>query len=197
MEERDCRVCENKFEAKRFYSKGKPFYSAFCSPECREKGKYQDVTCETCSKPFKRKMLSLKKGNFCSVACTPRHPCPFCGTIITGRAKNRCVRRFCSRRCSIAYKSTRNSKRNYVVLGFVATYDRIGRIACERCGAGNPFLLQVHHVDRSHENHTPENLETLCANCHAVEHCKDRGKGHRIQDLRNAEFIVANRAPNT
>ena len=43
---------------------------------------------------------------------------------------------------------------------------------CNRCGfiAVHPCQLDVHHIDHNHDNNTPSNLETLCANCHRLEH---------------------------
>ena len=43
---------------------------------------------------------------------------------------------------------------------------------CERCGfvAEHPAQLHVHHRDRSRANGDPDNLETVCANCHVLEH---------------------------
>ena len=32
-----------------------------------------------------------------------------------------------------------------------------------------PGQLQVDHIDGNHDNNEPENLQTLCANCHAVK----------------------------
>ena len=44
--------------------------------------------------------------------------------------------------------------------------------SCQRCGfvALHPAQLDVHHKDRDRTNNTPTNLETLCANCHRLEH---------------------------
>ena len=41
---------------------------------------------------------------------------------------------------------------------------------CSRCGYDNNVMaLQVHHKDGNHNNGAIENLEVLCANCHAIE----------------------------
>ena len=42
---------------------------------------------------------------------------------------------------------------------------------CERCGYdSNPAAIVVHHKDRNRMNDSLDNLEILCANCHAAEH---------------------------
>lgn len=43
---------------------------------------------------------------------------------------------------------------------------------CERCGfvPEHARQMDVHHRDRDRLNNVPENLETLCANCHRLEH---------------------------
>jgi 5-methylcytosine-specific restriction endonuclease McrA len=44
--------------------------------------------------------------------------------------------------------------------------------ACERCGF-EPEIeqqLEIHHKDQNPGNNIPENLQTLCANCHRFVH---------------------------
>jgi len=36
--------------------------------------------------------------------------------------------------------------------------------------------LHVHHIDGDHNNNSKENLEVLCANCHAELHHKSKLK---------------------
>jgi 5-methylcytosine-specific restriction endonuclease McrA len=45
---------------------------------------------------------------------------------------------------------------------------------CGRCGFVPVVLAQldVHHRDGDHSNNAPENLETICANCHRLEHAR-------------------------
>lgn len=44
--------------------------------------------------------------------------------------------------------------------------------SCKRCGfvAEHKCQLDVHHVDGYHSNDCPDNLTTLCANCHRLIH---------------------------
>jgi 5-methylcytosine-specific restriction endonuclease McrA len=52
------------------------------------------------------------------------------------------------------------------------TYRYYLKPACERCSfvAIDRVQLDIHHRDGDHSNDDPENLETLCANCHRLEH---------------------------
>jgi hypothetical protein len=47
---------------------------------------------------------------------------------------------------------------------------------CERCGYDkHEAAVVVHHKDRNRMNDADDNLEVLCANCHAIEHWNERG----------------------
>lgn len=42
---------------------------------------------------------------------------------------------------------------------------------CERCGWDKHIAgIVVHHKDRDRENQSLDNLEVICACCHAIEH---------------------------
>jgi hypothetical protein len=43
---------------------------------------------------------------------------------------------------------------------------------CEKCGfiALDKCQIDIHHIDRNHKNNHVENLMSLCANCHRLEH---------------------------
>lgn len=44
---------------------------------------------------------------------------------------------------------------------------------CEECGGiFHRCQLDIHHKDHNHQNNSPENLQTLCANCHRLLHYK-------------------------
>ena len=43
---------------------------------------------------------------------------------------------------------------------------------CEECGARPPYTLDVHHIDKSKDNHHPDNLQALCRPCHKRVHPK-------------------------
>jgi hypothetical protein len=48
---------------------------------------------------------------------------------------------------------------------------------CERCGFEPEDLcqLEVHHLNGIHRDNRPENLQTLCANCHVLTY-RHRGR---------------------
>jgi len=51
-------------------------------------------------------------------------------------------------------------------------YRKFKEECCSRCGfiAENRCQLDVHHIDQNHHNNDPNNLITLCANCHRLIH---------------------------
>lgn len=53
-----------------------------------------------------------------------------------------------------------------------AKYGKYKLTHCELCGfkAFDRCQLDVHHVDGNHHNNDPNNLQTLCANCHRLVH---------------------------
>lgn len=42
---------------------------------------------------------------------------------------------------------------------------------CEKCGFTSEYPIQfdVDHIDGNHKNNSPENLQTLCSNCHRLK----------------------------
>lgn len=67
--------------------------------------------------------------------------------------------------------------------------------ACQCCGAhGNGVKLHVHHLEsRQTGGNSPDNLITLCKNCHKKLHAGalalPKGKRHRCYSLRDAAFM--------
>lgn len=61
-------------------------------------------------------------------------------------------------------------------------YKRFKKDCCERCGfiPEDPCQLDVDHKDGNHKNHDPNNLQTLCANCHRLKSKQNKA----------ADFIV-------
>jgi ArsR family transcriptional regulator len=60
---------------------------------------------------------------------------------------------------------------------------------CDRCSfkPEHSSQLEIHHLDSDRSNNEPSNLQTLCANCHALVHRTARGfheRGKRPQKKR-------------
>lgn len=66
-------------------------------------------------------------------------------------------------------------KRKYKKKDIQYTYrDKKGSI-CNRCGfSGEKCQLDVHHKDGNHKNDVESNLETVCSNCHRLEHFSEK-----------------------
>lgn len=185
-----CPNCNKEF--KRHYVTGGQ-RQVYCSKKCRYASSYIQKTCLTCGKLFKTNVLSTRK-DYCSLACIARSPCQLCGKIITGRATFQSrARRFCSRKCAAIVNNSLTSKIKYTVIGFANTIHKKGKLICERCGEDNIATLITHHIDHNRENNDPENFETLCANCHAIEHWQNSDK--RKKDVVIAE-LLAKHNPN-
>lgn len=140
---------------------------------------------------------------FCGPECHYEHQrekrpvvhCDTCGTKISRNPQDirRVQHHYCSRRCSVEGRrgaGTKNFK-GYISRhsgGYLKFTDRHpehpGKLVhnvkwhnanpdgvCERCGAG---VDHVHHRDGDKLNNDLDNLEGLCATCHARHHLKER-----------------------
>ena len=114
----------------------------------------------------------------------PRKPdpikhCPHCKARMTrrrfrGRLEDLAAfraRKYCDRECmALAYVNSAaqpNSKRRRVW--------RSRGTSCEVCGGSH--YLAAHHIDGDLDNDSPENIQTLCASCHATHHHRVRRAG--------------------
>lgn len=80
-----------------------------------------------------------------------------CSNLIVGRSH----KRYCSRKC----KEKVRWRRKY------REHKRYKKNQCELCGfiPIHECQLDVDHIDGNHKNNTPNNLQTLCANCHRLK----------------------------
>ena len=87
----------------------------------------------------------------------PPRPLCQCGNLVAINCK--------SKAGYTLYKSLCNRCTKY-------PYRQIKKPHCERCGfsAIDKCQLDMHHKDRDNQNNDISNLETLCANCHRLEH---------------------------
>lgn len=78
---------------------------------------------------------------------------------------------------------------------------KLEKVRCSRCSWDKiPKALHVHHIDRDRKNHSLENLEVLCANCHQEEHWKEsvtrmknlskKGKILRYESPSDEEYLL-------
>lgn len=158
------------------------------------------ATCAVCRTQFTRRAAwtirrsGYEAGKFCSLTCAKkgqRHPprtmieatCIKCGTRFQYKKGLSGPHRYCSRKCSWADRSRRFSganapgwkggvaPRTHAVKAVIAAAKREQR-CCERCGSTDN--LQGHH--RELHSVAPllracrENIEVLCATCHAEKH---------------------------
>lgn len=151
--------------------------------------------CKYCNGAFQALLKELKRGNakYCSRVCArkarpkiehePNVQCDMCQKWIykssyrISQAKTGLL--FCSRECKdlaqrldgleelhLPHYGTGSGISHYRVIAF-----RVHPKICVRCGWDkHPAGIVVHHIDRNRNNNVIENLEVLCANCHAIEH---------------------------
>lgn len=79
---------------------------------------------------------------------------------------------FCSYTCYQQYISQRYSM-TWQACHYRARYYFFKKLCrpniCERCNKPKPASrLQVHHKDGNYTNNQPENLESLCVDCHPI-----------------------------
>lgn len=145
------------------------------------------TTCDCCGKEIQKKEYDLKRftHKFCSKECRNLYstksktvPCAHCGkpVVRTNSTINKSTsdRFFCNKSCSASANNaltsrTRENHPNWV--DGSSSYTVHKKDACERCGySEHKEILQVHHIDRDRLNNVEANLETLCPNCHCIEH---------------------------
>lgn len=70
---------------------------------------------------------------------------------------------------------------------------------CEKCGIKDKRVLITHHKNKNREDNRLENLQTLCRNCHAIEHynirLKFKNSKHTISHLENDKIEILFKQP--
>lgn len=129
-----------------------------------------------------RSAMSQEKRNLCQDNCS----CARCGKSFyrtNSKMRNsKHMLQFCSRTCKNLsqrlggitelhpphYGSGTGAFRYREILADVRPLT-----SCERCGFNRVLeIIQVHHIDRNHDNNDPVNLVWLCPNCHEEDHFK-------------------------
>ena len=154
---------------------------------------------KTCScnketvKPKKNKLINIKNNK----SNNKKNYCLYCGKEVATK------RKFCSLECfnknlqkerakKWLLNGTLNIGSNSALPITVKRYLlEKNNYRCEECGfegynrkTGNS-ILQFHHKDGNSNNNSPENIQVLCPNCHAMtENYMALNKGHSARDKR-------------
>ena len=102
----------------------------------------------------------------------PERGCSYCGKLFKPNRKDK---KYCKDTCQKHASKRRSSdfkeKRNKYAARYKRPYREFLKDYCECCGfvATHRCQLDVDHIDGNHSNNAPENLQTLCANCHRLK----------------------------
>ena len=156
---RKCKECQNDFEPDmRDVRRGNGF---FCSIKCsaifngrlRKSKQILNCVCAYCNKAFHRNTSKQKRSKSGLFFCCRTHK--DAAQKIGGISAIQPV-----------HYGTSKGKHDYRERAL----EKYGA-TCNRCGYNkNPVAIIVHHKDRNRANAHIDNLEVLCANCHAIEH---------------------------
>lgn len=151
------------------------------------------IECNHCKCWFLKQIRFTKVENFCSLKCSSlsrttriETKCATCKSPLTRKPsdllKSKSKLYFCNRLCKEeAQKIGGIEEIHPSHYGKTLTKYRLVcfrnnglKKVCNRCGFDNELAICVHHIDRNRSNNKIENLEVLCANCHAIEHNKEK-----------------------
>lgn len=184
MRDLKCRQCG------KLYTKIGTDISNFCSRICKHTNQtrfHYKTVCLVCLMPFNTTARKNEKGEerfqrFCSLGCKKTHSinkrpyknCIACGKTLSDKKQ---ILKFCSKQCGASYMSvmTTLSDPNLPMQNMRYKYKGLvfHGLQCQRCGWNkDPRALCVHHKKGKKGGNSLDNLEVLCNNCHAIEHCK-------------------------
>lgn len=94
--------------------------------------------------------------------------CEYCGKDFT---PNRRDKKYCKNTCQKAASLRRQPDFRERKRGWIKPHARNKGNTCVCCGfvATHPCQLDVDHINGTHSDNRPENLQTLCANCHRLK----------------------------
>lgn len=158
--ERICEYCNMPFFVYKAWTKGRQGRGGtFCSKECQIKGRIKkpptkiEFRCKECNKIVSRTKHRIGKGEFCSILCMANYR----GRMMAGSNHPKW--------------NGGSSKRSHAERKIIKEQIKIiGK--CEKCGSTDD--LQGHHK-LSYSKYPklrtdPNNIEVICAECHAKEH---------------------------
>ena len=104
-----------------------------------------------------------------------KNPCGKHGYTKLGFSKYRTM-------CASCHSKLRNTQEysdkrlKYMNVYFSTTYRIYKKSVCIKCGfiPEDACQLDVDHIDGNHANNDPNNLQTLCANCHRLKSKRER-----------------------
>jgi len=111
--------------------------------------------------------MNFKNGKY---VLRPDAKCKLCESILTENQSRR--NKFCSRKCASDFSKGRNAwNKGLVDINSKNSYKSFKKYSCERCGfvPEDSCQLDVDHKDGNKKNNNPNNLQTLCANCHRLK----------------------------
>lgn len=152
--------------------------------------------CLQCKEPFQAPLRDLKRGRakFCTLSCSakfngrnrsesilPNVECAWCKKAFhknaSKQSKSRSGLFFCCRVCKDeaqridGIKAIQPPHYGSGTASYREIAYRVHPKVCMRCAWDkHPAGIVVHHIDRNRQNNQIENLEVLCATCHAIEH---------------------------
>lgn len=120
----------------------------YCNRSCAGHGPKLTFKCGTCGEEIKRTPSQLSKSKsgifYCNKSCAAKSNNPI-GKLLGKKHPN-------------------------YVDGYSSYREANLKNRCEECGEDRAYLLVVHHKNGDRRSNNPENLETLCRNCHACRH---------------------------
>ena len=94
--------------------------------------------------------------------------CPQCNKSFTSVLSDKQIT--CSKSCSALYQPRRGNLKQGKYIDYRKLAFKHLPHKCNKCGEVEQDFLVVHHKDKNRYNHSIENLEILCANCHLRIH---------------------------
>jgi hypothetical protein len=149
------------------------------------KGEY--LICKSCGNEFyvtpsyiKKALLNNNNIQYCSMKCYDKsgENNPFYGKTFSKESLEKLINNPNRSKFKSGKQNPNYSKYNEYYKGISFQWWReflketIGE--CELCKYSDKRALQLHHKDKNRKNNTRNNLILLCANCHCIEHYKDK-----------------------
>ena len=106
------------------------------------------------------------------LVCHTEKLCKQCSVSFTPKKSNQ---GFCNPKC---YKKYGKAHLGHSWgKGRTKVYKKYKKINCSKCGFEPVHLCQldVDHIDGAHNNNSPNNLQTLCSNCHRLKTAEQLG----------------------